>query len=79
MHTLGGKETDHAYHHERINFAGDCVYNTQAHFVAGLNSGETGYETGTASYANTLAVQEAVYQSAQTGRVEPVQYHDVNT
>ena len=30
---LGQPETEHAYHHERRNFSGDCVYTTQRHFV----------------------------------------------
>ncbi len=33
IQTLGEKEIDIPYHHEDINFSGDCVYATQKHFI----------------------------------------------
>jgi predicted dehydrogenase len=60
---LGKPEQDHAYHHERRGFAGDCVYSTLRHFVDCLRSGDP-FETPGEDYLKTLAVQEAVYESA---------------
>ena len=59
---LGKGEQDHAYHHENINFAGDCVYTCQRHFIDQLISGEP-FETNVDDYLKTLTVQEAVYKS----------------
>jgi predicted dehydrogenase len=64
---LGEEETEHEYSHRRHAFAGDCVYTTQRHFVDCLLSGEP-FETDGPDYLRTLAVQEAVYQSAETGQ-----------
>ncbi|GAB6166191.1 Gfo/Idh/MocA family oxidoreductase [Thermostilla marina] len=63
---LGEPERDHAYRHERRNFSGDCVYVTQRHFVDCMHSGAP-FETNGHDYLKTLAVQEAVYRSAETG------------
>lgn len=63
---LGETEKEHAYDCPTKNFAGDCVHATQKHFVACLRSGAE-FETSGQSYLHTLAVQEAVYQSAQSG------------
>jgi len=62
---LGKGETHHDYHHENINFAGDCVYNCQRHFVDQLISGGA-FETNVDDYMKTLTIQEAVYQSNET-------------
>jgi predicted dehydrogenase len=62
---LGGEETEHDYAHERRAFAGDCCYVTQRHFVDCL-LGDRPFETDGTDYLRTLAVQEAVYQSAAT-------------
>lgn len=59
---LGKGEKNHDYHHEDRNFAGDCVYNCQRHFIDQLLSGEK-FETNVDDYLNTLSVQEAVYLS----------------
>jgi len=64
---LGKQETQHAYEHRRHAFAGDCAYMTQTHFVECMLNGET-FETDGADYLRTLAVQEAVYLSAETGQ-----------
>ncbi|RPI55131.1 MAG: gfo/Idh/MocA family oxidoreductase [Acidobacteria bacterium] len=63
---LGERPREHAYHHERRGFAGDCVHATLQHFVDGLRAG-TPFETDGRDYLKTLAVQEAVYASAATG------------
>ncbi len=62
---LGKDEINHEYHHENINFAGDCVYVTQRHFIDCLLSGNE-FETNGTDYLKSLKVQEAVYQSAES-------------
>jgi predicted dehydrogenase len=66
VHHLGRRPRDHAYHHERRGFAGDCVHATLQHFVDSLRAGAP-FETDGREYLRTLAVQEAVYVSAATG------------
>jgi predicted dehydrogenase len=61
---LGEKETEHLYSHENRNFSGDCCYITQRHFVDRLMDGEP-FETYGEDYLRTLAIQEAVYRSAE--------------
>lgn len=61
---LGQPERPHPYGHQTRGFAGDCCYATQRHFVDRLIDGGP-FETDTEDYLKTLAVQEAVYQSAQ--------------
>jgi predicted dehydrogenase len=63
---LGEPEIQHDYAHRRHAFSGDCVYATQRHFVDCLLSGKS-FETSGTEYLRTLAVQEAVYQSAESG------------
>ncbi len=65
---LGERETPHEYQHEDRGFAGDCAYHFQRHFVDRLIDGQP-FETNGHSYLATLAVQEAVYESASTGQV----------
>lgn len=47
-------------------FAGDCVFNTQQHFVDCLEQHRE-FETSGDQYLRSLAVVEAIYQSAQSG------------
>jgi len=63
IQTLGSPERVHAYHHQNINFAGDCVYATQRHFVDCLLSGGQ-FETSSETYLQNILIQEAIYQSA---------------
>jgi predicted dehydrogenase/MFS family permease len=65
IHPLGKEETEHEYPHERLGFAGDCVYATQRHFVDCMLE-DRPFETDGEDYLKTLAVQEAVYRSAET-------------
>ncbi len=60
---LGEPEREHAYNHRPHAFCSDCCYTTQRHFVDGL-LGSGSFETGGDEYLKTLAVQEAVYESA---------------
>jgi predicted dehydrogenase len=66
---LGLPETEHQYKFNAINFAGDCVYFTQRHFVDCMLNGKE-FETNGFDYLKSLAVQEAVYKSAETGMPE---------
>jgi predicted dehydrogenase len=69
---LGKEECQHAYPHERRGFGGDCVYVTQRHFVDCMLD-DRPFETDGDDYLRTLAVQEAVYRSAQTRQpVRPI-------
>lgn len=60
-------EREIPYERADRNFAGDCCYLTQRHFVDRLLDGKP-FETSGEDYLRTLAVQEAVYQSAETGQ-----------
>jgi predicted dehydrogenase len=60
---LGEKEQSHSYHHEDHAFSGDCCYTTQRHFIDRMIDGKP-FETNGCEYLKTLAVQEAVYESA---------------
>ena len=65
---LGEDEVEHEYPHPRQAFASDCVYVTQRHFIDGLLN-DRPFETDGDDYLRTLAVQEAVYQSAESRQV----------
>lgn len=62
VQALGEKEREIPYPFEKKNFAGDCVFETQKHFIRGLKSGDP-FETNVLSYLANLKVQRAVYQS----------------
>ncbi|MBT8186051.1 MAG: gfo/Idh/MocA family oxidoreductase, partial [Eudoraea sp.] len=63
---LGEVEKKHPYHFEKINFAGDCVYTTQKHFVECLLT-EKPFETDAAEYLKNIRVQDAIYKSSELG------------
>jgi predicted dehydrogenase len=63
---LGQLEKEHDYPHEDRNFCGDCCYTTQRHFIDRLLDGRP-FETSGPDYLCTLAVQDAVYESAAQG------------
>jgi predicted dehydrogenase len=63
---LGESEREIEYAREDRNFAGDCCYCTQRHFVDRMLDGKP-FETAGEEYLKTLAVQEAVYASAASG------------
>ena len=65
---LGRPAADIAYSRGNRGFAGDCVYALQRHFIDCLLSGEPFESTGD-DYLKTLAVVEAVYESAGKGEV----------
>lgn len=68
---LGKPEKIHVYPMDDRNFAGDCVYATQRHFIDCLLTGEE-FETNGPDYLRNINVQEAVYRSAVTGMPEKV-------
>jgi predicted dehydrogenase len=67
LQRLGEPEQEIPYERADRNFAGDCCYFTQRHFVDRMLDGKP-FETSGEDYLRTLTVQEAVYQSAETGQ-----------
>jgi len=63
---LGEKEVKHEYAYEKINFAGDCVYYTQEHFIDCLRSGAP-FETDVTTYLNNIKIQDKIYESNNQG------------
>ncbi|MEM8526223.1 MAG: Gfo/Idh/MocA family oxidoreductase [Bacteroidota bacterium] len=59
---LGQKEEEIMYEHENKNFAGDCVYFTQQHFVQTFLNNAV-FETNIKDYLNNVEIQEAIYES----------------
>ncbi|MEL7265347.1 MAG: hypothetical protein AAFP69_11150, partial [Planctomycetota bacterium] len=63
---LGEESRPHAYEHRRVGFAGDCVHACQQHFADALRN-QAPFETNLDSYLRSLAVESAMYGSAQSG------------
>jgi predicted dehydrogenase len=61
---LGRPARAHDYPRRNVNFAGDCCYFLQRHFVDCYLSGRE-FESNGADYLKTLRVVEAVYASAE--------------
>jgi D-apiose dehydrogenase len=59
---LGRPEIEHIYTHENKNFAGDCVYFTQRHFVDSMLNNQP-FETSGEEYLKNIIVQEKAYLS----------------
>ncbi|HBE70899.1 MAG TPA: gfo/Idh/MocA family oxidoreductase [Planctomycetaceae bacterium] len=72
LQRLGMAEEFANYEPSTKGFAGDCVFDTQQHFVDALLAGGE-FETRGEDYLKSIAVQEAMYQSAQTGQWESPQ------
>jgi predicted dehydrogenase len=68
LQLLGHSEQEQKYHHERLNFASDCVYHTQRHFVECFTQGKP-FETGGHDYLKNVYVQEAIYESNHKGEI----------
>jgi predicted dehydrogenase len=62
IQSLGSAERVHTYFHQNINFAGDCVYATQQHFVDCLLHNHP-FETNGKDYLINIIIQEAAYHS----------------
>jgi D-apiose dehydrogenase len=72
---LGEPGRDWDYPRQNVNFAGDCVYFLQRHFVDCMLSGRE-FESNGLDYLKTIEVVEAVYASAERGQVMRLnQYH----
>jgi predicted dehydrogenase len=67
VHLLGQPARPHGYAHGQRGFAGDCCYRAMRHFIDRVKDGAP-FETEGRDYLRTLAVQEAVYQSAAADR-----------
>jgi predicted dehydrogenase len=65
---LGEAGRDLVYPRQNVNFAGDCVYFLQRHFVDCMLS-EREFESNGYDYLKTIEVVEAVYASAKEGQV----------
>jgi D-apiose dehydrogenase len=65
---LGEPAQSVSYARENKNFAGDCVYFLQRHFVDCMLSGEE-FESNGGDYLQTIKVVEAAYDSARTAQV----------
>lgn len=57
------------YHYEWQNrgFAGDCVYRTQQHFLQHFKNAEP-LQNNARDYLRNIEIEEAIYQSADSGR-----------
>ncbi len=68
---LGQPARELDYVRENKNFAGDCVFHLQRHFVDCMRSGAA-FESNGSDYLKTIRVVEAAYESADTGQaVQP--------
>jgi predicted dehydrogenase len=63
---LGEAAIELDYVRERKNFAGDCVYFLQRHFVDCMLSGQE-FETNGVDYLKNVRIVDAAYESARTG------------
>lgn len=64
-----GDELAHAYDWEKRGFGGDCVMALQRHVLDHVNQG-TALENRAGDYLNNLRIEEAIYRSGETGRLE---------
>jgi predicted dehydrogenase len=64
---LGGNGYEVDYERADVNFAGDCVYSLQRHFVDCMSSGRE-FESNGEDYLKTLRAVDAVYDSAAKGQ-----------
>jgi D-apiose dehydrogenase len=64
---LGEPARNLDYPRANVNFAGDCVYFLQRHFVDCMSSGRE-FESNGLDYLKTIEVVEAAYESAQRGQ-----------
>lgn len=65
---LGKDPHEIEYEHPRLNFAGDCCYHLQRHFVDQLLTNQP-FDSEAEDYLKTLRLVEACYESASTGQV----------
>ena len=63
---LGQPASELEYERERKNFAGDCVFFLQRHFVDCMRSGRE-FESSGPDYLKNVRIVDAAYESARTG------------
>jgi D-apiose dehydrogenase len=68
MKPLGAPGEDVEYEREDVNFASDCVYALERHFVECMQSGAQ-FESNGEDYLKTVRVVDAAYESAERGQV----------
>ncbi len=68
---LGEEPQRIGYVHERIDFAGDCVYSLQRHFTDRMLDGEP-FESSGEDYLKSIDLVEACYASRASGQVVPI-------
>lgn len=71
LKALGESAQEVPYPHEHRNFASDCVYALQAHFVEALRDG-TPFASTPDDYLRTTRMVEAAYASAASGEAVSV-------
>ncbi len=64
-----GEERVHSYEWKNRGFGGDCVFALQQHVLDHLKNGAA-LENRADEYLKNLEIEEAVYRSAETGRLE---------
>jgi predicted dehydrogenase len=64
---LGDKEKEHDYNFSDVNFSGDCVYQTQFHFIDSILNKQP-FETSGEEYLKNLVVQDAIYASSENNK-----------
>ncbi|MDA0345895.1 MAG: Gfo/Idh/MocA family oxidoreductase [Verrucomicrobia bacterium] len=65
---LGGLTQTVSYEHPRINFASDCCFHLQRHFVEQLLN-DLPFDSEVEDYLKTLSLVEACYESSATNQV----------
>jgi len=65
---LGEPSREHVYHHEKRQFAGDCVHALQQHFVTSVLN-NTPFESTAKDYLKSVLLVEQAYESAAENRV----------
>ena len=75
LKALGQPAMDLHYDHQNMNFAGDCVYTLQRHFVDCMTAGRA-FESNGQDYLKTLQVVHAAYDSDAGSKI--VRLHKVD-
>jgi D-apiose dehydrogenase len=68
MKRLGAPGEEVEYERTDVNFASDCVYALERHFVECMRSGVQ-FESNGEDYLKTVQVVDAAYESAARGQV----------
>jgi predicted dehydrogenase len=68
----GGPESEHAYDWQDRGFAGDCVYQLQAHVIDHFVNGAA-LANKAPDYLRNVEIEEAIYRAAESGRRLPIE------